>query len=379
MNGPVAGSHAVMVQRRIQVSPAVAIEDAEALSRVYTPGVAHDCRKIADDPASAGTLTVRGNSVAVVSDGSAVLGLGDIGPLAALPVLEGKAALYKRFAGIDAWPLCLDTRDVAQMARCIAGVAPGFGAISLEDVAAPRCFELEERLRDALDVPVFHDDQHGTAVVVLAALRNALRVTGGDLAAMRIVLVGAGAAGTAIVRLLQAAGARSITVFDSHGPLHPDREDLTGAKAWLARHTQPVAPGTGLDQALDGADVFIGVSAGGLLKEQDVASMADKAIVFALANPDPEIGPEVARRHAAVVATGRSDEPNQINNLLAFPGIVRGLLDSGAQELTIAAQLAAARAIADAVPQPERDAGHIVPDVFNEHLAPAVAQAVREA
>jgi malate dehydrogenase (oxaloacetate-decarboxylating) len=379
MNGRAVGSQPAMAQSRIQVNPAVAIEDADALSRVYTPGVAQDCRKIADDPAAAGSLTIRGNSVAVISDGSAVLGLGDIGALAALPVLEGKAALYKRFAGIDAWPLCLDSRDVPQMARCIAGVAPGFGAISLEDVAAPRCFELEERLREVLDVPVFHDDQHGTAVVVLGALRNALRVTGGDLAAVRIVIVGAGAAGTAIVRLLQAAGARSIAVFDSHGPLHPDREDLTGAKAWLAGHTQPAAPETGLDQALDGADVFIGVSAGGLLKEHDVAAMADNAIVFALANPEPEIDPEIARRHAAVVATGRSDEPNQINNVLAFPGIVRGLLDSGARELTIEAQLAAARAIADVVPERERDADHIVPDVFDGHLAPAVARAVREA
>jgi malate dehydrogenase (oxaloacetate-decarboxylating) len=378
MNGGKAGSRPRMAQSRIEVIPAVPIDDAQALARVYTPGVAQDCREIAADPAAAGRLTVRGNSVAVVSDGSAVLGLGDIGPLAALPVLEGKAALYKRFAGIDAWPLCLDTRDVAQMAQCISAVAPGFGAVSLEDVAAPRCFELEERLRDTLEVPVFHDDQHGTAVVVLGALRNALRVTGRDLDGARIVISGAGAAGTAIVRLLQAAGTRSIAVFDSHGPLHPDREDLAGAKAWLAGHTQPVAPDSGLDQALDGADVFIGVSAGGLLKEQDVAGMADQAIVFALANPDPEIDPEIARRHAAVVATGRSDEPNQINNVLAFPGIVRGLLDSGAPELTIAAQLAAAQAIADAVPESERDAGHIVPDVFAGHLASAVAQAVRD-
>lgn len=361
---------------RIEISPTATVDDAEALSRVYTPGVADDCRAIADDPAAARRLTVRGNSVAVVSDGSAVLGLGDVGPQAALPVLEGKAALYKRFAGIDAWPLCLDVRDVPEMVRCIAAVAPGFGGVSLEDVSAPRCFELERRLREVLDVPVFHDDQHGTAVVVLGALTSALRVTGKFLGDVQIILSGAGAAGTAIVRLLQAAGAGRIAVYDSHGALHPDRDDLDGEKKWLAAHTQPDPARARLGQALDGADVFIGVSAAGLLGEQDVARMADGAIVFALANPDPEIDPEVARRHAAVVATGRSDEPNQINNVLAFPGIFRGLLDGGVTELTLAAQCAAAQAIADAVPDDERAAHHIVPDVFDEQLVPAVARAV---
>ena len=364
---------------RIEVTPAAKIDDAEALSRIYTPGVADDCRAIADDPAAARRLTARGNSVMVVCDGSAVLGLGDVGPLAALPVLEGKAALYKRFAGIDAWPLCLDTREVPEMVRCIRAVAAGFGGVSLEDIAAPRCFELERRLRESLDVPVFHDDQHGTAVVVLGALLNALRVTGRSPDDTKIVLSGAGAAGTAIVRLLQAAGADQIAVFDSHGVLHPGRDGLAGEKKWLAEHTQPGDPQAGLGQGLDGADVFIGVSVAGLLDEQDVARMADQAIVFALANPDPEIDPDIARRHAAVVATGRSDQPNQINNVLAFPGIFRGLLDGGATDLTVAAQCAAARAIADAVPAATLDAEHIVPDVFDEDLVPAVAQAVMNA
>jgi malate dehydrogenase (oxaloacetate-decarboxylating) len=355
------------------------IDDAGTLSQVYTPGVADDCRAVAEDPAAARRLTVRGNSVAVVSDGSAVLGLGDIGPRAALPVLEGKAALYKRFAGIDAWPLCLDAREVPEMVRCIRAVASGFGGVSLEDIAAPRCFDLERQLRDALDVPVFHDDQHGTSVVVLAALLNALRVTGKSLDDTRIVLSGAGAAGTAIVRLLQAAGAGRIAVFDSDGVLHPGRDDLTGEKRWLAGHTQPGPPDAGLGQALDGAGAFIGVSTAGVLGEQDVAQMADRAIVFALANPDPEIDPDIARRHAAVVATGRSDQPNQINNVLAFPGIFRGLLDGGATALTVAAQCAAARAIARAVPEDKLDAGHIVPDVFDDDLVPAVARAVMDA
>ena len=368
-----------MAQPRIEISPTAKINDAEALSRVYTPGVADDCRVIADDPAAARRLTVRGNSVAVVSDGSAVLGLGDIGSRAALPVLEGKAALYKRFAGIDAWPLCLGVREVPEMVRCISAVAPGFGGVSLEDIAAPRCFELERRLREALDIPVFHDDQHGTSVVVLGALGNALRVTGKTLQDVRIVISGAGAAGSAIVRLLQAAGAGRIAVYDSRGALHPDRDDLAGEKKWLAEHTEPDPARTRLGRALDGADVFIGVSGAGLLGEQDVARMADGAIVFALANPDPEIDPDLARRHAAVVATGRSDEPNQINNVLAFPGIFRGLLDGGMTELTQAAQCAAAQAIADAVPDDERDAHHIVPDVFDEQLVPAVARAVMNA
>ena len=364
---------------RIETSPTSKIDDSGALSRIYTPGVAEDCRAIAEDPATVRRLTVRGNSVAVISDGSAVLGLGDIGPRAALPVLEGKAALYKRFAGIDAWPLCLDAREVPEMTRCISAVCSGFGGVSLEDIAAPRCFDLERQLRDALDVPVFHDDQHGTAVVVLAALLNALRVTGKALADVQIVLSGAGAAGTAIVRLLQAAGAAQIAVFDSHGVLHPDRDDLAAEKEWLARHTQPGSPGTGPGQALDGADVFIGVSAAGILGEEDVAGMADGAIVFALANPDPEIDPDIARRHAAVVATGRSDQPNQINNVLAFPGIFRGLLDGDATDLSVAAQCAAAQAIARAVADDRLDTGHIVPDVFDDNLVPAVARAVMDA
>jgi malate dehydrogenase (oxaloacetate-decarboxylating) len=368
-----------MPQSRIAVTPTAKIDDTADLSRIYTPGVADDCREVADDPSAARRLTARGNCVAVVSDGSAVLGLGDIGPLAALPVLEGKAALYKRFAGIDAWPLCLQPREVPAMVEAIRAVAPGFGGISLEDVAAPRCFDLEQQLRDSLDVPVFHDDQHGTAVVVLGALINALRVTAKKMDDVRIVMSGAGAAGTAIVRLLQNAGAASIAVYDSQGPLHPDRDGLEREKKWLADHTQPGSADSGLSQGLADADVFIGVSAGGLLSGQDVAAMAADAIVFALANPDPEVDPKVARQHAAVVATGRSDEPNQINNVLAFPGIFRGLLDGGARDLSLAAQRAAAQAIADAVPGRDLDPRHIVPDVFDEDLVPAVARAVQEA
>lgn len=363
---------------RIEVRPTVRIDDEAALARAYTPGVADACQAIAENPAAARQLTTQGNSVAVISDGSAVLGLGDLGPLGALPVLEGKAALFRRFAGIDAWPLCLQAGSVDAMVGCVRGIAAGFGGINLEDIAAPQCFEIERRLREELDVPVFHDDQHGTAIVVLAALRNALRVVGKQLSGVRIVVCGAGAAGVASVRLLQDAGAGRIAVYDSHGAVHPGRDDLTEPKRWLAARTNPAEAGASLGEALAGADVFIGVSGPGVIEADEVAAMADGAIVFALANPEPEIDPDVAAKHAAVVATGRSDHPNQINNVLVFPGVFRGLLDAGARELTTAAQLAAAHAIAGTVGDDVLDAGRIVPSVFDERLVPAVAQAVAE-
>jgi malate dehydrogenase (oxaloacetate-decarboxylating) len=359
---------------RIEVRPTMALNDAADLARAYTPGVAAACRAIAGSPRNARRLTARGNSVALVCDGSAVLGLGDIGPLASLPVLEGKAALLKRFAGIDAWPLCLDTRDVDAAVAAIAAVAPGFGAINLEDIAAPRCFDVEKRLRSAVDVPVFHDDQHGTAIAVLGALLNALRVVGKEPGDIRIVMSGAGAAGIGTAAVLRLHDFNRIAVFDSRGSVHPGRDDLSGPKRWLAQNTTPEPPGTSLGEGLRGADVFIGVSTAGLLGEQDIAAMADGAIVFALANPDPEIDPEAARRRAAVVATGRSDYPNQINNVLVFPGVFRGLLDAELPELTADAQSAAARALAGIVGKP--DAGQIVPSVFDERLVPAIADAI---
>jgi malate dehydrogenase (oxaloacetate-decarboxylating) len=368
-----------MDHARIEMNATESVEDAAALSHVYTPGVAADCRAIAADPEAAWRLTTRGNSVAVVSDGSAVLGLGDIGPQAAQPLLEGKAALFKRFAGIDAWPLCLTVRDPEEMARCVTAVAAGFGGVCLEDIAAPRCFAVERHLQQALEVPVVHDDQDGTAVVVLAALENAFRLTGKSTESARIVISGAGAAGTAVVRLLQASGASNIAIHDSKAPLHPGRDDVSGDKKWLADHTQPDAGAASVGDALDGADVFIGLSGPGVITAGDIQKMADQPVIFALANPDPEINPAEAREHAAVVATGRSDEPNQINNVLAFPGLFRGLLDSRTRELTVTAQRAAAHAIAGTVGRDDLDTEHIVPSVFDEKLVPAVAAAVRAA
>ena len=379
------GSRAPMNHPRIEMIPAEPVDDAAALSRVYTPGVADDCRAIAGHPDTAWRLTTRGNSVAVASDGSAVLGLRDIGAQAALPVLEGKAALLKRFAGVDGWPLCLGVRDPEEMAHCIAAVTAGFGGICLEDIAAPRCFAVERHLQDVADVPVVHDDQHGTAIVVLAALQNALRLTGRSAESVKIVVTGAGAAGTAIVRLLTVWGVSKIAVYDVNGLLHPDRDDIgshddiDGHREWLAGNTQPDPGAVTVGEALADADVFIGVSGPGVIGAGDIAKMAERPVIFALANPDPEIDPEEARQHAAVVATGRSDEPNQINNVLAFPGLFRGLLDCRARELTVNAQFAAAQAIADTVSPTDLDTGNIVPSVFDEKLVPAVAAAVARA
>jgi malate dehydrogenase (oxaloacetate-decarboxylating) len=329
------------------------IRNRDDLSMIYTPGVARVCLAIAKNPEDARRLTIKRNSIAVITDGSAVLGLGNLGPKAALPVMEGKAALFKRFADIDAWPLCLDTQDVDEIVAVARAVAPGFAGINLEDISAPRCFEVEARLREQLDIPVFHDDQHGTAIVVLAALYNALRVVDKKLEQIRVVMSGAGAAGTAIVKLLLAAGAQHIIVADIAGVVHRGREGLQGQLLWLAKNTNAIGFTGSLKQAVVGADVFIGVSAPGVLNRDDVAAMAPDAVVFALANPEPEIDPTEATQYATVVATGRSDFPNQINNVLAFPGVFRGLLDAQSTDITPAMLLAAAQALASVVTDDE--------------------------
>jgi malate dehydrogenase (oxaloacetate-decarboxylating) len=355
------------------------IRNRDDLSMVYTPGVARVCEAIVANPEDARRLTVKRNSVAVVTDGSAVLGLGNIGPAAALPVMEGKAALFKRFAGIDAWPLCLDTQDADQIVEVVRCIAPGFAGINLEDISAPRCFEIERRLREILDIPVFHDDQHGTAIVVLAALTNALRVVGKDLASVRVVMSGAGAAGTAILHVLLEAGLQDVVVADIEGVIHRDRPGLHESLRWLAEATNRAQLSGNLHDAITGADVFIGVSAPDLLTGADIARMADDAIVFALANPVPEIDPGEAREHARVVATGRSDYPNQINNVLAFPGVFRGLLDASANRIGVSLLVAAADAIASAVTEKELNANYIIPSVFHPDVHTAVAAAVRAA
>src|SRR5215212_8232137 len=363
---------------KLEVTPKVQLRHRDDLSRAYTPGVARICQAIARNPEDARRLTIKRNTVAVLTDGSAVLGLGNIGPAAALPVMEGKAALFKRFADVDAWPVCLDTQDTDAIVEIARAIAPAYGGINLEDIAAPRCFEIEARLREMLDIPVFHDDQHGTAIVVLAALTNALRVVGKALPHVRILVSGAGAAGQAIIRLLLAQGARDVVAFDTRGAVHTGRDGLDPFKTWIAEHTNAAGFTGSLVEGLAGADVFIGVSAPRLLTGSDVATMADRAVVLALANPDPEVDPLEAQRHAAVVGTGRSDYPNQINNVLAFPGVFRGLLDAGAREITDEMLVAAARAIADCVRPEELNASYIVPSVFDPAVAPAVAAAVRD-
>ncbi|MDQ1709073.1 MAG: hypothetical protein QOG49_458 [Frankiaceae bacterium] len=362
---------------KIEMHSKVALRTREELSMAYTPGVARVCLAIHDNPEDVRRLTIKRNTVAVVTDGSAVLGLGNLGAAAALPVMEGKAALFKRFAGVDAWPVCLDTQDTDEIVRTIEIIAPVYGAINLEDIAAPRCFEVERRLRASLDIPVFHDDQHGTAIVVLAALTNALRVVRKDMSDVRIVLSGVGAAGTAIIRLLLRTGARDILAVDRAGIIQRSMTDLDDAKRWVADHTNAEDRSGTLADALAGADVFVGVSAPNLFGREELATMNDRAVVFALANPDPEVDPFVARTVAAVVATGRSDQPNQINNVLAFPGFFRGLLDSQAREVTEEMSVAAARAIASCVKDSELNASYIIPSVFDEAVAPAVAAAVR--
>jgi malate dehydrogenase (oxaloacetate-decarboxylating) len=362
---------------KLEVRSKVPLTTRDDLSMAYTPGVARVCRAIVDHPEDARRLTIKRNTVAVVTDGSAVLGLGNIGPSAALPVMEGKAALFKEFAGVDAFPICLDTQNSDELVAACRWLAPVFGGLNLEDVSAPRCFEVEERLKAALDIPVFHDDQHGTAVVVLAALSNALRLVGKRLAEASVVIAGAGAAGVAVTKILQAEGAGEVIVCDRHGALHRGRSELDASKQWLAEHTNPAGREGSLGEVLAGADVFIGLAGPGLLAAEELAAMADDAIVFALANPDPEVDPAGARQHAAVVASGRSDEPNQINNVLAFPGLFRGALDAHAHEITEAMKVAAARAIASVVGEDELNPAYVIPSVFNPHVAAGVSEAVR--
>jgi len=354
------------------------IRNRDDLSMIYTPGVARVSQAIAANPEDARRLTIKRNAVAVVTDGSAVLGLGNIGPQAALPVMEGKAALFKQFAGIDAWPICLDTQDTDQIVDVVRCIAPGFAGINLEDISAPRCFEVERRLRELLDIPVFHDDQHGTAIVVLAALTNALRVVKKALSDVRVVMSGAGAAGTAILRLLLAAGAKDVVVADVDGVIHSGRSGLSPELQWVAEHTNSARYEGDLRGAVVGADVFIGVSAPNILTGDDIAAMNDDAVVFALANPEPEVDPAAAREHAAVVATGRSDYPNQINNVLAFPGVFRGLLDAHSRDVEEEMLLAAARALADVVTEKELNANYVIPSVFHPDVHQAVASAVRD-
>ncbi|MFH1047078.1 MAG: malic enzyme-like NAD(P)-binding protein [Patescibacteria group bacterium] len=363
---------------KIALQSKVPLKTRTDLSLAYTPGVAEPCRRIAADRELVFKYTSRGNSVAVVTDGSAVLGLGNIGPEAALPVMEGKAILFKEFGGVDAFPICLATQDVDQIVATVKAIAPTFGGINLEDIAAPRCFEVEQRLRAELDIPVFHDDQHGTAIVVLAALTNAVKVTGRTLADARIVISGAGAAGTAIARMLLTAGISQILVCDRRGVITGERTDLNDAKRSLAAVTNPDQFSGTLAEALVGADVFIGVSAPGIVTADMVRQMNAQPIVFSLSNPDPEIMPEQAKEGgAAVIATGRSDYPNQVNNVLVFPGIFRGALDARAKDITPAMKLAAARALADYVSQPTAEA--IIPDVLDRRVTEVVAAAVRSA
>jgi malate dehydrogenase (oxaloacetate-decarboxylating) len=363
---------------KIEITSKVPLKTRDDLSRAYTPGVARISQAIAKDPSDLRRLTIKRNTVAVVTDGSAVLGLGNIGPGAALPVMEGKAALFKRFADVDAWPVCLDTQDVDEIVRTVQIIAPVYGGINLEDISAPRCFEIEARLRDLLDIPVFHDDQHGTAIVVLAALTNALKLVKKDLKSTKIVLSGVGAAGTAVARLLVAKGAQNIIGFDKNGLVFEDKGDSDPMRKWFVTNCSPGSFRGDLHEAMKDADIFIGVSAPNVLTEGDIKSMAKNAIVFALANPDPEIDPVIARKHAAVVATGRSDQPNQINNVLAFPGIFRGLLDANISKITDQMLVLAAEAISSCVSSEQLNANFIIPSVFDLNVVQKVAAAVKQ-
>jgi malate dehydrogenase (oxaloacetate-decarboxylating) len=362
---------------KIETGVTVPLENKDDLSLAYTPGVARVCTAIAAQPGLADDYTWRGNVVAVVTDGSAVLGLGDIGPLAAMPVMEGKALLFKHFGGVDAVPLCLDCREVDDLVETVVRLAPSFGGINLEDISAPRCFEVERRLQERLDIPVFHDDQHGTAIVVLAALRNAARLTGRSLGDLRVVVSGAGAAGVAVTRILLAAGIGDIAVADRRGMIEMSREDLTVVKRELANETNSARITGDLVDALAGADVFLGLSSG-KVPEEAIAKMAEDALIFAMANPEPEVDMAVAHRYGRVVATGRSDHPNQINNVLAFPGVFRGALDVHARHITEGMKLAAADALA-AVVADELSEDCVIPSPFDTRVAPAIAGAVAAA
>ena len=367
---------------KIAITGKMPLESEDDLSVAYTPGVAKPCLAIAEDPAKAFELTIKRNSVGIVSDGSAVLGLGNIGSLAAIPVMEGKALLFKEFGNIDAWPVTLDTQDTQEIIETVHRIAPVFGGINLEDISAPRCFEVEDALQD-LGIPVFHDDQHGTAIVLLAALINAAKVVEKDLSEMKVVVNGVGAAGTAIARLLRCIGqekdscvsVKEVVMCDSQGAIHAGRERLNSVKKELLGYTNPEGKAGTIQELLEGADVFIGVSVGGVLKPADIARMAPRAIVFAMANPDPEIMPDLAKEGGAeVVGTGRSDFPNQVNNVLAFPGIFRGALDAGAKTISPEMKIAAAYALAGAVREPVAD--RILPSPMDRTVAPLVAKAV---
>ena len=361
---------------KIEMSGKLPLKTRDDLSIAYTPGVARVCMAIAADRSAAWNLTSKRNTVAVVTNGSAVLGLGDIGPEAAMPVMEGKALLFKEFAGVDAWPLCLATKDTEEIIMICKAIAPGFGGINLEDISAPRCFEIEERLRAELDIPVFHDDQHGTAIVCLAALLNALRVVGKRAEDIKVIVTGVGAAGVAVTYMLERSGVRNIIGFDRQGALWKGRPDLTGSKAAYAERTNPDGVQGSPNDALRGADVFIGLSGPGAVTAAAVRTMAKDAIVFAMANPTPEVAPEEIADVVKVIATGRSDYPNQINNVLAFPGVFRGALDARARMITPAMELAAARALAAVVGDDELGPDYIIPSVFDRSVAPAVAEAV---
>ncbi|HSL56831.1 MAG TPA: NAD-dependent malic enzyme [Acidimicrobiales bacterium] len=364
---------------KIEVLPLAPVRDREDLSMAYTPGVARVCTRIHEDPAASFDYTIRRNTVAIVSDGTAVLGLGDIGPEAAMPVMEGKALLFKAFAGVDAFPVCVRVNDADELVETVERLAPTFGGINLEDIAAPRCFEVEDRLKASLDIPVFHDDQHGTAVVVLAALENALKLTGRRMQDLRVVIAGVGAAGVAIGKILLTAGVADVIGVDRQGAIWEGRDDLNIAKQWFAENTNRARLTGSLGEVMEGTDVFVGVSGPGLIDAADLRRMAADPFVFALANPEPEIRPEAADGLAKVIATGRSDYPNQINNVLAFPGIFRGALDARAHSITEGMKLAAARAIAAAVSDDELATDLIVPSVFDRSVAPAVAAAVAAA
>lgn len=364
---------------KIETQPKIPIQNRDDLSRVYTPDVARVCSAIHEDPRKAYTLTIKRNTVAVISDGSAVLGLGNIGPYAAMPVMEGKAMLFKQLAGVDSFPICLDTQDTEEIIRSIKAMAPAFGGINLEDISSPRCFEIEQRLRDELDIPVFHDDQHGTAVVLYAALINALKIVGKSIDNVRVVVCGIGAAGVACSKILLSAGVKDIIGVDREGALVAGETYSNSMWQWYAEHTNPNKIQGSLQEVILGADVFIGLSAGGLLRREDVQAMAENPIVFAMANPTPEIKPEEVEDIVGVIATGRSDYPNQINNVLCFPGIFRAALDCRATTINEEMKLAAAEAIASAVSDEERNPSYIIPSVFNQNVVKAIRERVVKA
>jgi malate dehydrogenase (oxaloacetate-decarboxylating) len=364
---------------KIEVKPKMSIKTRDALSMAYTPGVARVCQAIAEDTTQAFNLTVKRNTIAVVSDGTAVLGLGEVGPEAAMPVMEGKAMLFKEFADVDAYPICLECTGTEDIITTIKNIAPGFGGINLEDISSPRCFEIEEQLQQELDIPVFHDDQHGTAVVVLAALHNALKIVGKEKEDLKVVVNGVGASGSACTKILLSDDIKNIIGLDSKGVVHPEREDLSPMERWVAENTNPEGLTGELSDVIEGADLFLGLSVPGVLTTEHLDLMARDPIVFALANPDPEITPEEAEGRARIMATGRSDYPNQINNTLCFPGIFRGALDSRARKMNEEMKLAAAHALAEVIPEEDLSEDYVIPSLFDERIVPTMAEAVAEA